>query len=109
MTLATVAFHNRVAVVFDFDGTLAADSFDALLVHCGVEARRWRAERLRPLLEAGWETELAHVWSLLALRSAGGRPVTAGALAEVGRSVELHDGVPGMFDRRELIAAHPLR
>lgn len=99
MTKATVAFHNRVALVFDFDGTLAEDSFDALLAHCGVEPRRWREEHLQPLVEAGWEIELAHVWSLLRLSRKGEKPITADTLLEVGRKVELFEGVPGMFDR----------
>ena len=46
MTLATVAFHNRVAVVFDFDATLAADSFDTLLAHYGMEPQQWRKQQL---------------------------------------------------------------
>jgi phosphoserine phosphatase len=99
MTLATVAFHNRVALVFDFDGTLAPDSFDVLLAACGVEPERWRRERLQPLLEAGWEMQLAHVWTLMALGREGKRPVTENLLAEVGRSLELFPGVPEMFDR----------
>lgn len=99
MTLATVAFHNRVALVFDFDGTLAPDSFDVLLAACGVEPERWRRERLQPLLAAGWEMQLAHVWTLMALGREGERPVTADLLAEVGRSLELFPGVPEMFDR----------
>lgn len=100
---ATVAFHNRVALVFDFDGTLAPDSIDALLAAAGADPERWRRERLRPLIEAGWDTQLAHVWALLALGRADGedgcRPVTEDLLAEVGRDLEPFPGVPAMFDR----------
>lgn len=32
---ATLPFHNRLALFFDFDETLDPDSFSALLNHCG--------------------------------------------------------------------------
>lgn len=100
MPLATVPFHDRIAVVFDFDGTLAPDSFDALLARCGVDPARWREERLAPLAEAGWDAALARVWSLIELdREGRGRPVTAALLEEVGRELEPHPGVREMFGR----------
>jgi hypothetical protein len=50
---ATRAFHNRIAVVFDWDERLGPTSFDYLLESYGVDAARFRKERVRPLAESG--------------------------------------------------------
>ena len=56
MSTATKPCHNRIAVVFDFDLTLAGDSFNALLASCGVDdPEPWRKERVQPLTDGGWD------------------------------------------------------
>ena len=63
MSGATKGYHNRIAVVFDFDLTLAPDSMNALLERCGVEPEEWRDEHIRPLVESAgtpaWRTSTA--------------------------------------------------
>jgi hypothetical protein len=39
MSAATMRYHNRIAVTFDFDLTLALDNMNALLVRCGVDPK----------------------------------------------------------------------
>lgn len=100
MTGATRRYHNRIAVIFDFDLTLAPDSMNALLERCGVEPERWRNEHIRPLAESGWDASLAHFYSLIELsRSGRGPRITRALLEEVGRGSEPFPGVPAMFGR----------
>ena len=49
MARATRHLHNRIAVVFDFDQTLADDSLDALLRGLGHEPEAFRREQVQPL------------------------------------------------------------
>ena len=56
---------NRVAFVFDFDKTLAEDSFPALLRHCHVEPRDFEATYVEPLVDTGWEKMLARTYALV--------------------------------------------
>ena len=49
MTLATKPFSNRIAVVFNFDDTLVPDTVDSLLVSLGIDALKFRQERMKPL------------------------------------------------------------
>lgn len=100
MTAATRRYHERIAIIFDFDLTLAPDSMNALLERCGVDAKRWRSETIRPLVESGWDASLAHFCSLIQLsRSGRGPRITRALLDEVGRGIEPFPGVPEMFDR----------
>jgi hypothetical protein len=56
---ATLPFHNRIAVVFDFDKTLAPDTFAALLEHGGIDLEPFKEARMQPLIDAGWDKTLA--------------------------------------------------
>ena len=97
---ATVPFRNRIALVFDFDSTLASSSYDILLEHCGVDPKSFRAEKVKPLSSQGWDDTLARFYTLVRLsRSSSDFAITRDFLAQVGRSIEPFPGVPEMFDR----------
>jgi hypothetical protein len=95
---ATRGFYNRIAVVFD--GTLAPDSYRSLLESIGVDAGKFSKERVRPLVDDGWEEILTKLYCLI--EESKGRDdvaVTKEHLARVGRETELYEGVPEMFGR----------
>lgn len=94
-----------MAFVFDFDKTLAEDSFVALLRWCRLDPEAFKAERVRPLVEAGWEESLARSYALVQASRRGPTKITRGLLTEVGRTIRLFDGVGEMFPRlREVVS-----
>ncbi|WIJ24977.1 HAD family hydrolase [Devosia sp. RR2S18] len=99
MATATRYLHDRIAVVFDFDLTLAVGTFDALLRRCGQDPDNWKAENVNPLQQQGWEEVLAKVFALIELSGESDASITRELLKEVGRGLELFDGVPDLFGR----------
>ena len=100
MTHATQTCNNRVALVFDFDDTLAPDSFGALLERLGHDENTFKRERVQPLLGEGWDESLARFYLLLELSEDSSAPtVTEEFLEGIGRDITLFEGVPEMFDR----------
>ena len=99
MSTATVPSYNRIALIFDFDGTLAPDSFRSLLESCGIDKDAFERERLRPLVAAGWDTILAKMYCLIEESRRRGGVITDQHLARVGRQIRFFDGVPEMFER----------
>jgi hypothetical protein len=99
-TLATVGYHPRLALVFDFDETLSHSTIDALLRHCGItDTQRFRKERMEPLY-ADWDDILANFYTLVQLSRDPNHPsITRDFLEEVGRGLELFPGVEELFDR----------
>jgi hypothetical protein len=61
---ATLAFHNRIAVVFDLDKTRAPETFAALLEHGGIDADTFKEVRIQSLIDEGWDKKLSHFYSL---------------------------------------------
>jgi phosphoserine phosphatase len=98
MPKATSHFHNRIAVVFDFDLTLAPDSLDALLDRLDVDPEQFREERVHPLDDAGWDHSLARCYALVQLSDERDGVITEDLLEEVGRDLSLYDGLPEAFD-----------
>lgn len=100
---ATEAFYNRLAVVFDYDDTLAPDSFTELLARLGHERQAFNAERIAPLEADGWDHVLARFYALIdesrRRKERGEAPVTRETLQALGRQTNLFDGVRAMFDR----------
>lgn len=99
MTRATQPLFERLALVFDFDGTLAEDSFDALLKHCGFDPEAFSRKHVEPLVENGWEKVLARLYSLIEASKREEVTLDKSVLADVGRTVRLFDGVTEMFER----------
>jgi hypothetical protein len=99
MAAATQSFHNRIALAFDFDLTLAPGSFDAVIEHCGEDPQAWRSRHVEPLLQDGWEEILAKTYALAQMsRSPRGPRITRDLLAEAGRGLAPYEGVEAMFD-----------
>lgn len=102
---ATLAFHNRIALVFDFDETLAPDSFSALLQHCQLDPQKFHEEKVAPLMENGWDKKMARFYSLARLsRQQEALSITADTFAQVGRSLALYPEVQTMFERVQAYA-----
>ncbi len=100
-----------IALVFDFDDTLAPDSTSGFLQDIGVDVPAFWHEQVGPLLEReDWDPVPAYLYQMLALSRAGRHgPITRDRLCDWGRRLPLHDGVTTLFDRlrTRLHQAHP--
>jgi hypothetical protein len=96
---ATRAFHNRLALVFDWDETLGPSSFDYLLESYDVDAARFRRRQIQPLAKSGWDITLAEMHCLIAEWRAREERLTREHFRRVGRKLQTYEGVGGMFDR----------
>ena len=98
---STRPVHRRVAVVFGFDETLAADSFEAFLVHCGCDPLEFRRTHVRPLLDDGWEEQNAKIYALVqeSRRRKAADKITRERIREFAAQLDLYPGVTELFDR----------
>lgn len=96
---ATRAFHNRIALVFDWDETLGPSSFDYLLESYGLDPARFRKRHVKPLATSGWDITLAEMYCLIAESRSREDPLTRDHFRRVGRKLQTYRGVREMFDR----------
>lgn len=94
-----LAVQERIAVIFDFDDTLAPDSTSSFVASLGVDVRRFWAEDVNPLLEDGWDPVPAYLFWLLKLSRGRPRPITREQLVACGGRVRFFKGVTKLFDR----------
>ena len=101
MPYATKLFANRLAVVFDFDETLAPDTFAILLQDLGLDADTFKQERVQPLIEDGWDKYIARAYCLVeeSKKRSGEDKITQARLAKVGQKLKPFEGVSEMFQR----------
>ena len=100
MTTSTKPFANRLAVVFDFDETLAADTFVLLLKDLGLDVDAFKQERVQPLIDDGWDKYLARAYCLIeeSNRRSPEDKITQKRLAKVGKELKPFVGVSTMFE-----------
>jgi FMN phosphatase YigB (HAD superfamily) len=104
--------HETIAVVFDFDDTLAPDTTSGFLRHSGVDdvGRFWK-ERVDPLITRDdWDPVPAYLHEMIAAARDGRLPpITRERLADWGRQAPLHPGVETLFARlrQTALAANP--
>lgn len=100
-----------IALVFDFDDTLAPDSTSGFLEEIGVDVQHFWAREVGPLLsEQDWDPVPAYLYKMIELsRSGRCEAITRERLEDWGRRLPLHDGVPSLFERlrSRLREAHP--
>jgi hypothetical protein len=94
--------HETIAVVFDFDDTLAPDTTSGFLRHCGLaDVGRFWKEDVDPLItREDWDPVPAYLYRMIeAARDGRIPPLTRERLAEWGRQAPLHAGVEALFAR----------
>lgn len=90
-----------IALVFDFDDTLAPDSTSGFLADIGVDVGDFWSRRVGPLLsEQDWDPVPAYLYCMIELSKSGRHgPITRERLAEWGARLPLHEGVESFFGR----------
>ena len=93
---------NRIAIAFDFDDTLAPDTFAGLIGDLGFDVDTFKAERYEPLKQNGWDPIPARFFSLLE----GSRELkderkklTRAYLQQYGKQLQLFEGVTELFEK----------
>ena len=89
---------SRIGIIFDFDGTLAPDSTTGFLASIGVEPGAFWDLCNGLIAEKGHDPIPVYLQEMVNLARAG-KPVTRAGLESFGRSLEVYDGVPTLFDR----------
>lgn len=98
--------HETIAVVFDFDDTLAPDSTTGYLRKAGITdlTTFWKKE-VAALTDDDWDPVPAYLYKMIeASRTGRITSITKESLIEWGKELPLHDGVEGIFDRLRAIA-----
>jgi phosphoserine phosphatase len=100
-----------IAIIFDFDGTLAPDSTTSFLASLGIDTRRFWQDEVQALLADGWDEMPAYLWKMIEWSQ--GRPaeerITREKLQRWGERIEFYPGVESLFEelRAEARAAAP--
>ena len=90
----------KIAVIFDFDDTLAPDSTSGVLESVGVDAPSFWKDTVQPLLAEGWDPIPAYLYQMIVTsndRPAGDR-ITQQRLGAYGESISVFPGVMEIFD-----------
>lgn len=96
---ATTPFRNRIALIFDFDGTLGPNTVDYFIEKNFGDPKKFKEEHVKPLKKDGWDSQLANFYALL--QAAKKQGLKKDAFEEVGNELDVYDGVMKMFDRVE--------
>ena len=98
---ATKSVCNRIALVFDFDDTLAPDTFDELVKALGLNVDEFRQQRYEPLKDAGWDHVAARFYCLVQesqRQKEIQKKITKDYLIQFGQQLQPFNGVIEMFD-----------
>lgn len=90
-----------IAMVFDFDDTLAADSTSGYLLDAGIgELGAFWNQEVAALIAEDWDPVPAYLYQMIAAAKAGRLPpITRQSLQAWGRKVQLYEGVATLFPR----------
>lgn len=89
----------RVAVVFDFDGTIAPDSASGFLKYRGFDADRFWKVDVQARMDEGWDPVPAYLYEMWKLSSES--PIRKQDFIDFGRGMALYDGAEETFGRLE--------
>ena len=90
---------NTIAIIFDFDDTLAPDSTSGYLDHIGEDVREFWRNDVDPRVKDGWDPVTAYIYRLIELSKSHspGRRITRKTLSDFGAVIPYYEGVTGLF------------
>ncbi|MGH8659134.1 MAG: HAD family hydrolase [Gammaproteobacteria bacterium] len=91
---------DSIAVIFDFDDTLAPDSTSSFLHSLGVDVKWFWGDGVHALIEQGWDPVPAYLYRMLELSNGCGdaSPITQEKLARWGKRIQLYNGATRIFE-----------
>lgn len=92
---------NKIALIFDFDDTLAPDSTNALLANIGVNIKEFWSQKVQQLMNSNWDPVPAYIYMLIQ-ESQNGKPISKQTLQGVGKNLSFNEGVLQFFDNIKL-------
>lgn len=87
-----------IAIVFDFDDTLAPDSTSSFLDTRGIDVPHFWQHKVLPRIEAGWDPVPAYLYEMIVL-SDHGPPIRRDDFARWGKRIKPFTGATRIFDR----------
>jgi len=91
--------HEIIAVVFDFDDTLAPDTTSGFLARHGIDATDFWLNQVNPLYADDWDPVPAYLHKMIEASNEGRLPLTRQELEQWGRNAPLHEGTGSIFKR----------
>lgn len=88
---------DTIAVIFDFDDTLAPDSTSSFLDSLGIDVKSFWSDEVQPLIESGWDPVPAYLYGML--KKSGPADITREKLTRWGNKIQLYNGATRIFDR----------
>ncbi len=91
---------NTVALIFDFDDTLAPDTTSSLLNSVGVDVKRFWNDDVHKLIQDGWDPVPAYLYRMIEMSQSGEiEPITRDKLVAWASQLSYYPGVESIFDR----------
>ena len=97
---------SKIAVIFDFDDTLAPDSTSAFLQSLNVDVQDFWRQRVDALIQKDWDPIPAYLFQMIeASRNGAHGPITRERLQKWGAQVCFYAQAPTIFDRLRNLAS----
>ena len=91
--------HETIAVIFDYDDTLAPDTTSGFLSKHGINAEGFWLNTVNPLYGDDWDPVPAYLYKLIEFARDGRIPLKKNELEKWGTESPLHEGVDTIFSR----------
>jgi phosphoserine phosphatase len=91
---------DTIAVIFDFDDTLAPETTSGFLDSLGVDVKRFWGQDVEPLVAEGWDPVTAYLYRMITLSDSDpAKAITRERLAKWGRRIRFYNGATRIFQR----------
>lgn len=97
--------HETIAIIFDFDDTLAPDSTSGFLNRCGIDVPNFWKNEVQPLLDNDWDPIPAYLYKMIEKsKNKECLGATKDNFESWGKELQLYPGVESIFDRLRSVA-----
>lgn len=92
---------DTIAIVFDFDDTLAPDTTSSFLESIGIDVKEFWTKTVQRRINAGWDPVPAYLYEMIEISKSGDpqKLITKDKLHQFGGKVKFYNGATRIFSR----------
>jgi hypothetical protein len=96
-----LAVQDTIAIVFDFDDTLAPDTTSSFLESLGIDVKDFWSKRVQGRIDDGWDPVPAYLYEMIEVSKSGDpeKLITKDKLHQFGGELKFYNGVTRIFSR----------